>query len=168
MKALLTNTYIHIEPFIGYKSDYQKYLDFKKWIEENKGEFVEIDTKFLFDNQYNTQNGYRIFDTWIEKIEEEVRTDKNIFFVKNPNGKDKIKKCDFQDHLKNKRFYSCYSVNGNYYRISRRQNIEFILIGKEIYITNGLGYTHINKSKLSANEKSILRYCAERILNNHF
>ena len=168
MKALLISNYIHIEKFRGYKSDYQKHLAFKKWIEENKGKFVEIDTKFLFDNQYNTKDGYRIFDTWIERIEEEERTNKDVFFVKNPKGKDQIKNCDFQDHLKNKRFYSCYSVNGNYYRISRRQSIEFILVGEEIYTTNGKGYTHINKSRLSANEKTILKYCSERILNNKF
>jgi len=168
MKALLTTNYIHIETFRGFQKDYQKHLDFKKWIEENKGKFVEIDTTHLFDNQYNTKCGHRIFDTWIERIQNDVRTDEKAFFVKNPNGKDPIKKVDFKDHLKNERFSSCYSVNGNYYRISRRNSIEFILVGDQIYLTNGIGYKTIKESCLSNNEIQILKYCADRIINNKF
>lgn len=165
MKALLTKNYIYIDTFRGFKSDYQKHLDFKKWIDENKGKYIDIDTKYLFDNQYNTIDGYRIYDAWIDKIENDERTDKNVFFINNPNGKDLIKKVDFNDHLKNKRFYSCYSVNDNYYRVSRKSSIEFILVGNEIYITNGIGYTLLKKSRLSENEKKIVQYCANKINN---
>lgn len=168
MKAKLTTNYIHIEAFRGFKKDYESHLQFKKWIEENKGNWINIDTKFIFENQYNTVNGHRIFDTWIDEIIDDVRTDKNIFFVKHPNGKDPIKKVDFKDHLKNKRFLSCYSVNGNYYRISRRSSIEFILVGDEIYIANSIGYTPLKKSRLSNNEMLIVKYCADRIINNEF
>ena len=168
MKATLTTNYIYLERFRGFKSDYPKYLEFKKWIEENKGKTVEIDIEFLFDNQYNTKDGYRIYDTWINRIENDIRTDENIFFVKHPNGKDEVKNCNFNDHLKNKRFLSCYSLNGNYYRISRRSNIEFILASGEIYITNSIGYTALNKCRLSYNEKKLVRYCAERIINDKF
>jgi len=165
MKALITTNYIYIETFRGFERDYQKHLDFKKWIEEKKGTWVEIDTKCIFDNQYNTVDGYRIHDTWIDKIEDDVRDDKNVFFVANPNGKDEIKKVDFRDHLKNERFLSCYEVNGNYYRISRRSNIEFVLVGENIYITNSIGYTPLKKSRLSENEKKIVSYCANKIIN---
>jgi len=168
MKALLTKNYIHIDTFRGFAKDYQKHLDFKKWIEENKGKWIDIDTKCIFDNQYNTICGKRIFDTWIDAIKDDVRNDENVFFVKHPNGKDTIKKVDFRDHLKKERFLSCYSVNSNYYRISRRSSIEFILVGELIYITYSLGYTPINKSRLTSNEKKIVSYCAERILTNKF
>ena len=169
MKALLTNNYIYCErQYFNGIEDKKNHENFKKWIEENKGKWVDIDTNYLFDNQYNTVSGFRIYDTYIDRIKDDVRTDKNIFFVKHPNGKDPIKKCDFQDHLKNKRFLSCYSVNGNYYRISRRSTIHFILVGNEIYTTNGIGYTSLKKSRLSENEKKIVSYCANRILNNNF
>ena len=166
MKALLTTNYIYIDTFRGYKKDYQKHLEFKKWVENNKGKEVEIDTTYLFDNQYNTKDGYRIYDCWIDKMINDVRTDKKCFFVKHPSGKDPIKKVNFTDHLKNERFLSCSSVNGNYYRISRRSSIEFILVGSEIYTKNGIGYETIKESDLSDNEIKMLKYCADRILNN--
>ena len=166
MKAKLVNSYIHIAPFRGFKKDYQKHLEFKKWIEDNKWKYVDIDTEYIFDNQYNTVDGFRIFDAMIEKIVDDVRTDKNVFFVNFPNGKNEIKKVDFQDKMKNKRFYSCYSVNENYYRISRRSNIEFILAGanNEIWITNGIGYNRLNDCNLTSNEIKILNYCREKII----
>jgi hypothetical protein len=197
MKALLTKNYISVDTFRGYKQDYQKHLDFKKWIAENQGKWVEIDTTCLFDNQYNTIDGKRIFDTWIDKIENDTRqgkgvckycgnnldtpectknekckeygvkmfNDKNTFFLAHPNGKDEVKEVEFNDHLKNPRFGTCYSVNGNYYRISRRSSIHFILVGTEIYITSGLGYTLLSKASLTENEKKIVKYCAEKINN---
>lgn len=112
----------------------------------------------------NTKCGFRIYDTHIDSVINDIRTDKDIFFVKHPNGKDKIKKVDFNDHLKNKRFLGCHSVNGNYYRISRRSTIHFILVGEKIYIANGIGYTTLSKSTLSSNEITIVKYCAHRIL----
>ena len=168
MKALLTTNYISTTLLYGTTKQHEQNKLFKQWVDDNKGKFVEIDTEHVFDNQYNTIGGFRIFDTYIDKIVDDVRTDKTIFFVKHPNGKDTIKKLDFQDHLKNKRFSSCYSVNGNYYRISRRSSIEFILVGELIYISNSIGYTALNKARLTSNEIAIVKYCANRILNNEF
>ena len=51
MKVLLTKNYIYIDTFRGYKSDYQKYLDFKKWILENQGKWIDIDTSCIFEDQ---------------------------------------------------------------------------------------------------------------------
>lgn len=192
MKALLTKNYISTGNYINFKR-----LDLKQWIADNQGKWVEIDTKILFDNQYNTTDGIRIFDTWIDKIQDDARQgkgvckycgnnldapectkndkckeygvkmfdDKNTFFLAHPNGKDEVKEVDFNDHLKNPRFLSCYSVNGNCYRISRRSNIHFILVGTEIYIANGLGYTLLSKASLTENEKKIVKYCADKIIN---
>jgi hypothetical protein len=167
MKALLTTNYIHVSNFIGFKSNYQQHLDFKTWIKENQGKWIDIDTQHIFNNQYNTISGYRIYDTYIDQVIDDVRTDKDVFFVNHPKGKDPIKKVDFRDHLKNERFSSCHSVNSNYYRISRRSSIEFILVGELVYITNSIGYTLLKKSRLTNNEKAIVNYCANRILTNN-
>ncbi|AGO48791.1 hypothetical protein Phi46:3_gp047 [Cellulophaga phage phi46:3] len=166
MKALLTSNYIYIQPFSGFRNDKKAHDNFVNWVKENQGKWVDIDTKFLFSNQYNTTSGFRIYDTMIDKIIDDKRPEDTAFFKKHPDGKDTIKKVDFKDHLKNKRFLSCSSVNGNYYRISRRENIEFILVGEKIYLTNGIGYRTIKESDLSNNEIKILKYCVKRILNN--
>ena len=160
MKALLTKNYIYISPFVGFRKYYNKHLEFKKWVKENQGKWVDIDTKYLFNNQYNTVDGYRIYDTWIDRIKGDVR--EKSFFKKHPNGKDKIKDVDFKDHRKNERFISCSDVNRNYYRVSRMHNLEFIIADNEIY-TVGIGYTPIKESGLSDNEISIIKYCADRI-----
>jgi len=196
MKALLTTNYICVD--LSYsRSNQEQKNKFKQWVKDNQGKEVEIDTSCLFHNQYNTISGYRIYDTWIDSIKNDVRigkkkckycgeitngenctkykecnlelfSDKNTFFIAHPNGKDKIKKLSFKDHLKNERFYSCSSINGNYYRISRRYNIDFVLVGNLIYITNNIGYTPLNKTGLTANEKKIVLYCANRILTNNY
>lgn len=165
MKALITTNYIYTHLSCGTKQQYEQHKIWENWILSNQGKWVDIDTNCIFNNQYNTVDGFRIFDIHIDAIQEDIRTDTDIFFVKHPNGKDQIKKVDFKDHLKNERFMSCYSVNGNYYRISRRSNIEFILVGSEIFITNSIGYTPLKKAKLTANEQKIVKYCAEKIIN---
>lgn len=150
-----------VDTYISTLHAKQEYKDF---IAQNRGKWLDVDTEYVFDNQYNV-GGFRIYDVHIQAVKDDIRTDESIFFVKHPNGKDPIKDIDFNDHLKNRRFLSCYSVNGNYYRISRRSNIEFILVGTEIYTTNGIGYTPLDKARLTANEKKIVQYCADRILN---
>jgi len=165
MKALITTNYIYTHLSYGTKQQYEHHKKWEEWILSNKGKWVDIDTNCIFDNQYNTIDGFRIYDTHIDEISDDIRTDKNVFFVKYPKGKEQIKSVNFQDHLKNKRFLSCYSVNGNYYRISRRSTIEFILAGNEIFISNSIGYTPLKKSRLSANEITIVKYCAEKITN---
>ena len=39
----------------------------------NNGEWVEIDTTYLFNNQYNTKDGKRIFDKDISRVVDDVR-----------------------------------------------------------------------------------------------
>lgn len=165
MKALITTNYIYTHLSYDTKQQYEQHKIWENWILSNQGKWVDIDTNCIFDNQYNTVDGFRIYDTHIDEICDDIRTDTDIFFVKHPNGKDQIKKVDFKDHLKNERFMSCYSVNGNYYRISRRSNIEFVLVGSEILITNGIGYTPLKKARLTANEQTIVGYCAEKIIS---
>lgn len=167
MKALITTSYIYTHLSYGTAKQHEAHKNYVNELKKSQGKWVDIETEHIFDNQYNTLFG-RIYDTMIDKIEGDVRISNDVFFVNHPNGKDPIKKVDFQDHLKNKRFLSCYSVNSNYYRISRRSTIEFILVGELIYISNSIGYTPLKKSNLTSNEKKIVRYCAERIINNNY
>jgi len=161
---------------------------------ENRGQWVEIDPAHLFTNQYNTLDGFRIFDKDIQAIEDDARlnkgkckycgtvTDFNLpclkhaecvnygnedfnkcFFIQHPQGADEIIKTDVNDDkANNKRFYSFYSVNGLYYRISRRKSIEFVLVAGVPFIAS-LGYTHYKKAGLTDNETKILMYCVNLI-----
>lgn len=108
----------------------------------NRGKWVEIETGHVFDNQYNTVDGYRIYDTDIERMTDDVRTETmpNAFFVQHPNGHDPIKEKFDVSHRDNSHgYYAAYAVNGLYYRISRRENIEFVLVGGVPYEV-GIGY----------------------------
>jgi hypothetical protein len=152
----------------------------------NRGKFVEIDTKNLFDNQYNAE-GFRIYDNDIERIEDDARIGlgrcnycgqvakeceehkeyfkpfDDAFFIKNPNGVDAIKEVNINVDHKQEGYYSFYSVNGLYYRISRRSNIEFVLVGGVPYLV-GIGYTHYKKAKLTNGEIKIL----EKVIEKYF
>lgn len=136
MKALIKTTANEYGHRVKQLSDY---------LVANRGKYVEIDTEHLFENQYNTVDGFRIYDTHIEHIIDDARVGipefENCFFIKNPQGHDPIKKFNIMhtDHKK-AGYGSAYSVNGNYYRISRRSSIEFVLVKGVPYITNGIGY----------------------------
>lgn len=127
-----------------------------------RGKWVEIDTKFLFDNQYNTVDGYRIYDVHIAKIENDERTEQS-FFVRHPDGIDPIKPIDItnRDHKK----AGFYSLSGypslGYYRISRRSNIHFVLVNGLPYIHNGIGY--YKNYNLTNGEKKILAKCVKLV-----
>lgn len=46
-----------------------------------RGQWLKVETKHLFDNQYNVSwcgNGYRIFDTWIDRVFNDER-DQSVF-----------------------------------------------------------------------------------------
>ena len=141
----------------------------KNYLEENRGKWVEIDTNYLFENQYNTVDGFRIYDDHIERIEDDVRFGypdfKDAFFVKHPNGCDEFKNVDFylSHNGKNIPVYSVES--GKYYRISRRTNIEFIIVDGKPYLRTGIGYNN-RLLDLSNNERTILRKAIEKIKNS--
>lgn len=162
----------------------------------NRGKWVEIDTKYIFDNQYNTKAGFRIYDKHIQEIKNDIRINlgccrycgtitKNAlpclkhtecleygvkdlsksFFVQFPKGPDTIKQIDISDDgKKNKDFWNAYTVNGAYYRISRRHTLEFVLVAGVPYMVS-IGFTHYSKAKLSANETRILLRVTN-IINN--
>lgn len=161
---------------------------------ENRGKWLSVDTDHLFNNQYNVDGfrihdtdiqavindprkdlaickycGEMIHET--EPHLKEVECSiyglnylKESFFINHPNGNDAIKEINlYLDHKKTG-VYCFSSVNGQYYRISRRKNIEFVLAEGVPYIV-GIGYTHYKKAGLTANEVKILFNCIELINN---
>lgn len=49
---------------------------YRETLQELSGQWVDIETEHLFDNQYNTANGLRLYDTMIDAIEDEAREGK--------------------------------------------------------------------------------------------
>lgn len=136
--------------------------DFRDFLKKNEGKFVKVDTKYLFDNQYNVK-GFRVTDDMISEIkgDKRAREYKTYYFLSN-SKRPTLKKVDLKG---TKDWYSVYDVNGQYYRISRRSNIEFFRgLDGEIYVGKGIGFKHISKARLSQNEARILRK-ADKMIN---
>ena len=70
MRALIKNNAYVSSHEIGTR-EYKSNL--KKFIEDNKNKWVDIDTRYLFNDQYNTKDGFRIFDAQIEEIRGDIR-----------------------------------------------------------------------------------------------
>jgi len=72
MKALIKkNAYI-------WATDYFRTAigaEFKQWLKDNEGKWIDIETDCLFDNQYNTEK-YRIYDSMIDAISDDARINK--------------------------------------------------------------------------------------------
>jgi hypothetical protein len=45
----------------------------RNYLKENAGKWIEIDTSHLFDNQYNSVDGIRIYDTMIDAVQNDAR-----------------------------------------------------------------------------------------------
>jgi hypothetical protein len=45
----------------------------KNYLTEKSGQWIEIDTSYLHSNQYNSVDGYKILDQYIEAVEEDAR-----------------------------------------------------------------------------------------------
>lgn len=51
---------------------YAEKSNLRDFLKANEGKWLEVETSYLFNNQYNTKN-FRIFDTMVEEIQNEVR-----------------------------------------------------------------------------------------------
>jgi len=120
----------------------------REFLKENVGKFIEIDTTHLFNNQYNTANGYRIYDTMIDAIKNDARI-KGKGYGPNKEVED-IAFLDWQGikpiilPVPAKKFgtyeFETYP-SLNYYRLrNARQTINFIYYNGKYYISNGIGY----------------------------
>lgn len=56
-------------------------MSLRKYLLKTEGTWVEIDTDYLFDNQYNTKSGYRISDNMIDAIEDDARVINNKYGI---------------------------------------------------------------------------------------
>jgi hypothetical protein len=86
------------------------------------------------------------------------------FFVVNPGGHDDVKKVNFKVKHQGKDV-SCYDVNGQYYRISRRNNLHFVIVNGVGWVFNGIGYNTLRGAKLTNSEKELINKCIDVITN---
>ena len=133
----------------------------KNYLKENANKWVEVDTSYLFDNQYNTIDGYRIYDTMINAIKNDARKGNKQFENNNrccfliwkgikPNvlpfndSTDKIAK-KTKITWKNPTYQiGTYEFESNFlkhYRLQNaRQRIKFLYWDKTYFLTDGIGY----------------------------
>jgi hypothetical protein len=129
-------------------------MGLRQWLQDNVGKFIEIDTSHLFNNQYNTKNGYRIYDTMIDAIKGDVRKKGKAYGVS--SEPEDIAFLDWGGikpqilpNIPDKKFGS-YQFNSypslNYHRLyNARQTINFIYTNGKYYISSGIGYKVSNK-----------------------
>jgi len=149
MSGLGSKMMARISP-VGYvyaSSSYGK-SGLREFLKENVGKFIEIDTSYLFNNQYNTTNGYRIYDTMIDAIKNDARIKGKGY---GPNKE--VEDIAFLDWAGIKptilpvpaKKFGTYEFETypslNYYRLrNARQTINFIYYNGKYYISNGIGY----------------------------
>lgn len=46
--------------------------EMRNWLKEHEGAWVDVETDYLFNNQYNTEK-YRIFDSMVEAVQDDAR-----------------------------------------------------------------------------------------------
>ena len=132
----------------------------REYLKSNANKWVEIDTKFLFSDQYNTIDGYRIYDTMINAIKNDAREgikefendDSCCFLIWKgikpeplplPDSIDKIAKRE--PMWKNPTYkigsYEFESMFLKHYKLQNsRQRIKFLYWNKTYFITSGIGY----------------------------
>jgi len=131
----------------------------REYLKSNTNKWVEIDTNYLFDDQYNTVDGFRIYDTMISAIKNDARIGIKQFensteccFLKwngikpypRPLPKDlptTIAKPNPQ--FKNEYLIGTYRlniINQHYCLANGRQSIKFLFHDGDYYLTTGIGY----------------------------
>jgi hypothetical protein len=129
-------------------------MGLRKWLQDNVGKFIQIDTSYLFNNQYNTMNSYRIYDTMIDAIKGDVRKKGKPYGVS--SEPEEIAFLDWGGvkpqilpNIPDKKFGSYQfesSPSLNYHRFrNARQTINFIYSNGKYYVSNGIGYKSHNK-----------------------
>lgn len=150
----------------------------REFLKKKSGKYLKVDPKFLFNNQYNA-GGYRIYDSMIDaikgdkrrkmKVDSQGRKWEDQYFLSN-SVKPKMLPIDTEVKFQGKKV-SLYNVNDDYYRLSRRRNLEFIFDKKgKVYIANGIGFRsakELSKVKVSAKlnnaEMNLLRKAVSKI-----
>lgn len=114
-----------------------------QFLKNSVGKWIEVDTKFLFNNQYNTIDGYRLYDAHIDAVKNDARKykdfpDETVAFLDWKGIKPIIIPID-KKKIGSYQFESYPELN--YYRFSNaRKTINFIFWNNDYYIFNGIGY----------------------------
>jgi hypothetical protein len=131
----------------------------KDFLRSNANQYLEVDTKFLFSDQYNLVAGYRIYDTMILAIKNDARenvkefkNDPDCSFLKWSGIKPEprplpmnlpksIAKIDpqFKNQL-NIGTYRLEILNDHYQLANSRQRIRFLFHDGDYYLSTGIGY----------------------------
>ena len=131
----------------------------KEYLTSKVNQWVEIDTNYLFDDQYNTVDGFRIYDTMISAIKNDARIGIKQFensaeccFLKwngiKPYPRPLPKELPTSIAKQNQQFkneyligtYRLNIVNQHYCLQNGRQSIKFLFYNGDYYLTTGIGY----------------------------
>lgn len=131
----------------------------REYVKQNANKWVEIDTKFLFSDQYNTTDGYRIYDTMINAIKNDARVgvkefendDSCCFLIWKgvkpvplplPESIDKLaKRLQWKNPTYQIGSYSLELFQSKHYMLQNaRQRIKFLYWNKMYFTTSGIGY----------------------------
>ena len=164
------------EPMLRTTEQRQRY---KEFIENNRGKLVEIDTSYIFDNQYNTKDGFRIYDSQITRTINDIReglhtcgycgkqyrhdrkcncdfiqrefNKNNTFFLSNTLDEYKVIDINLKSWKDNTiKSYELYNCGSNFYRLCNSRNkIEFIYNSKTLEIWS---YNSIGYKKMTINQ----------------
>lgn len=153
--------------------------DFENFFKVNRNKWVDVDTECLFDNQYNVQ-GFRIFDTQILEIKDDIRVNTGYVFDLWQGVKPELKTFDHlvnestfnNDLVEFKKYFpdgftlTVYKSLG-YYRFTNhcRTNINFLYKNGVFYIDNKVGYKPIKNFK---DFKGLVRQDAIKPLQEFF
>lgn len=99
----------------------------REFLKINEGKSFEVETRWLFDNQYNV-DGFRIYDSMIESIEDDARVDlvgvKYCRYCGNVLHKDETQ-CNNNEKCKEYKPYERYSKEKTFFLV-HPNNIETI------------------------------------------
>ena len=72
---LRQGAYMYASRIVNARDNYENVQ--RKYLQENAGKWIEIDTSFLSDNQYNSVDGIRIYDVMIDAVQNDARIGKS-------------------------------------------------------------------------------------------
>jgi hypothetical protein len=137
--------YVRISPIAYvYAGMSNSAMPLKEYLKNNVGKYIEVETDFLFNDQYNTATGYRIYDTMIDRIVHYKRIgikkfeqDETCAFLHWKGIKPIPKQVE-------KKQFGTYSIEANIlgeYRVwNLRNTYRFLFFQGFFYVSSGIGY----------------------------
>jgi len=132
---------------ISYKKAGDTTPSLREYLKANAGNWLEVETDFMFENQYNTVSGYRIYDTMISAIKNDARKQKDytetIVFLcwggVKPYVIDIPKKQFGSYEFETHKSLNCYWLR------NARTRIQFLFSDGSYYVHNDIGYRKSSK-----------------------